>query len=173
MVRWYHELHDYYFPRPVQTEKTQECEFDSDCERYPFYVCNGDFECKHKAIFPIIPMEFVGLIVLPTIVGFANVGGIGGGGLIVSILMTFFGFNTKESISLSTSVQCFGAAFRYFYSLDTKHPEKESTHIDYGIVIYMMPLVILGAFAGVLLNIILPPVIISLWLTLTLLVLTI
>jgi uncharacterized membrane protein YfcA len=173
MVRWYHDLHEYYFPPAVKTEGTQECELDSDCEQAPFYVCRNDFVCKHKSIFPILPVELLGLIILPILVGFANVGGIGGGGLIVSLLMTFFGFNTKESISLSGSMQFVGSVVRYFYSINSKHPEKDSTHIDYGIVIVMMPLVILGAFMGVLLNVILPPIILSIVLTGVLVLLTI
>ena len=101
MLRWYHDVHDYYFPPPVKTDEEQECELDSDCERQPFYVCNKDYICSHKFIFPIYPIEFLGLFIMPMLVGFANVGGIGAGGLTVSLLMTFFGFNTKESIALS------------------------------------------------------------------------
>lgn len=126
----------------------------------------------HKAIFPVYPIEFLGLLVLPILVGFANVGGIGGGGLTIPLLMTFWGFNTKESIALSSSMQFVGSVVRYFYSFKTKHPEKDSTHIDYGIVIVMLPLVILGSFLGVLLNIILPPVALSIMLTVLLVVLT-
>ena len=118
MVRWYHDLHEYYFPPAVKTEGTQECELDSDCEQAPFYFCRNDFVCKHKSIFPILPVELLGLIILPILVGFANVGGIGGGGLIVSLLMTLFGFNTKESISLSGSMQFAGSVVRYFYSIN-------------------------------------------------------
>ena len=44
--------------------------------------------------------------------------------------------------------------------------------IDYGIVIVMMPLVLVGSFVGVLLNIILPPVILSSILTVILMLLT-
>lgn len=94
-------------------------------------------------------------------VGFANVAGIGGGGLTIPLLLLFWGFNTKESISLSCSIQFVGSLVRYFYSFNTKHPEKNSTHIDYGIVIVMLPLVILGSFIGVLINIIFPPLYLS------------
>lgn len=117
-------------------------------------------------------MEFLGLIVLPMMVGFANVAGIGGGGLTIPLLLLFWGFNTKESISLSCSIQFVGSVVRYFFTTDTKHPEKNSTHIDYGIVIVMLPLVILGSFIGVLVNIIFPPLYITLLLTILLLLLT-
>lgn len=69
-------------------------------------------------------------------------------------------------------MQFVGAVVRYFYSVNSKHPEKSATHIDYGIVIVMLPLVVLGSFLGVLINIILPPVILSIMLTVLLIILT-
>ena len=45
--------------------------------------------------------------------------------------------------------------------------------IDYGIVIVMMPLVLVGSFVGVLLNIMLPPVLLSTILTIILMLLTV
>jgi len=44
--------------------------------------------------------------------------------------------------------------------------------IDYGIVIVMMPLVLVGSFVGVLVNIMMPPLLLSLFLTVILLLLT-
>ena len=44
--------------------------------------------------------------------------------------------------------------------------------IDYNIVIVMMPLVLVGSFVGVLVNIILPPIILSAILTVILILLT-
>ena len=45
--------------------------------------------------------------------------------------------------------------------------------IDYGIVIVMMPLVLVGSFVGVLLNIMLPPILLSTILTIILMLLTV
>lgn len=47
---------------------------------------------------------------------------------------------------------------RYFYNINEKHPEKLATPIDYGIVIVMLPMVILGSFTGVLANIMFPEI---------------
>jgi len=44
--------------------------------------------------------------------------------------------------------------------------------IDYGIVMVMMPLVLVGSFVGVLVNIMLPPIILSAILTAILILLT-
>jgi uncharacterized membrane protein YfcA len=51
-----------------------------------------------------------------------------------------------------------------------KHPNKKGgTIIDYGIVIVMMPMVLVGSFVGVLVNIYLPATVLSIILTLLLL----
>lgn len=55
----------------------------------------------HKSVFPIYPMEFLGMVVLPALMGMANVGGITGGGLTVPLLITFWGFGMKEAIAIS------------------------------------------------------------------------
>jgi uncharacterized membrane protein YfcA len=65
------------------------------------------------------------------------------------------------------------ATVRYIYSHNSRHPEKNSTHIDYGLVIVMLPLVLVGSFIGVFFNLMLPPVILSIILTVLLVFLTI
>ena len=90
-------------PDDINTEGSdyETCYFSNECSKAPFYICNDDSICAHKAVFPIYPVEFIGLVVLTILIGFANAGGTGGGGLTVPILMTFWGFNTKESIAMS------------------------------------------------------------------------
>ena len=59
--------------------------------------------------------EFIGILVLPPLLAFANVGGVGGGGLIIPITVSLFGFNTKEAIALSNFTIFTGALVRWFY----------------------------------------------------------
>ena len=128
--------------------------------------------CVHKQIFPIYQFEFAGFLILPALVGLANVAGIGGGGITVPVVMICWGFDTKQSVAISGATIFVGTVVRYFYSLERKHPEKKATSIDYGIVIVMLPLVLVGSFTGVLVNIVLPPIILSSILTLLLAYLT-
>lgn len=134
-------------------------------------MCNEGV-CIHKSIFPIYQSEFIGFLILPALVGLANVAGIGGGGITVPIVMICWGFSTKESVAISGATIFVGSVVRFFYSIDRKHPEKKATSIDYGIVIVMLPLVIVGSFVGVIVNILLPPIILSSILTLLLVFLT-
>lgn len=102
----------------------------------------------------------------------ANVGGVGGGGLIIPIIMASFTFTTKDAIALSGFTIFTGSVARFFYSYHQRHPEKDATMIDYGIVTVMLPLVLVGSFTGVLVNIMLPPIILSAILTVILVLLT-
>lgn len=106
------------------------------------------------------------------LIALANVGGVGGGGLIIPIIMALFSFHTKEAIAISGFTIFTGSVARFIYSYNQRHPEKDATMIDYGIVIVMMPLVLVGSFVGVLVNIMLPPILLSLFLTVILLLLT-
>jgi len=46
----------------------------------------------------------------------ANVGGVGGGGLIIPIMMAFFDFTTKEAIAISGFTIFTGSFARFIYS---------------------------------------------------------
>ena len=129
-------------------------------------------QCKHKTIFPIYPREFMGIIVIPLVLALANVGGVGGGGLVIPIIMALFMFTTKEAIAISGFTILCGSVARFIITVDQKHPEKDATVIDYGIVIVMMPLVLVGSFVGVLVNLTLPGLVLSLMLTIILVALT-
>ena len=109
---------------------------------------------------------------MAALLALANVGGIGGGGLIIPITMALFIFTTKEAIAISGFTIFTGSVARFIYSWHQRHPHKDATMIDYGIVIVMMPLVLVGSYIGVLVNIMLPPILLSAILTVILLLLT-
>ena len=167
---WISPTYEYSDNEEASEEETG-CAVDSDCPQSPYYVCRAKI-CVHKGIFPIYRSEFIGVLVLTVLIALANVGGVGGGGLIIPIIMALFGFHTKEAIAISGFTIFTGSVARFIYSYNQRHPEKDATMIDYGIVIVMMPLVLVGSFVGVLVNIMLPPVLLSIFLTVILLLLT-
>ena len=112
------------------------------------------------------------MFVIAVFLALANVGGIGGGGLIIPITMAFFRFTTKEAIAISGFTILMGSVARFIVSINQRHPDKDATIIEYNIVIVMMPLVLVGSFVGVLVNITLPSFVLCIMLTLILLVLT-
>ena len=109
---------------------------------------------------------------MPILLALANVGGIGGGGVIIPITMACFEFTTKEAIAISGFTILAGAIARFTMDINKKHPEKDATIVDYGIIIVMMPLVLAGSFIGVLVNLSFPGIILSAVLTVILIGLT-
>lgn len=71
-------------------------------------------------------MEFIGLALLILIMTISTMAGVGGGGIVVSFCMIFFGYTTKGAIAMSgfTIMTC--SVTRYVFSFQEKHPEKEA-----------------------------------------------
>jgi uncharacterized membrane protein YfcA len=129
--------------------------------------------CVHKSVFPPRPPEIIGVILLPLLLGFANNGGIGGGGLIIPASIALFGFNTIQAIAISNAIICVGAVVRYFgFSIFQKHPEKDATIVNYNLVAIMMPMVLIGSFVGVMISNLLPEAVLTIILVLLLFYLT-
>ena len=96
-------------------QDVQHCKVSKDCQEYPFIVCEHRI-CVHKGIFPIYFNEFAGIIIMTFLLALANVGGIGGGGLIIPVTMALFTFTTKEAIALSGFTIFTGSVARFLYS---------------------------------------------------------
>lgn len=62
---------------------------------------------------------------------------------------------------------------RFLINFRDKHPYKKATTIDYGIVMVMFPMVLLGSALGVQINVILPDAILLISLTLVLIFLSV
>ena len=125
--------------------------------------------CQHKPVFPIMTSEYLGLLTLPILLGLANVGGIGGGGLIIPLAIGCWGFSTPEAVAISNSSVFMGALLRYFgFSVREKHPSADKTVIDYNLASIMMPAVMFGSFTGLYLSVMLPAAVTTIALTLIL-----
>jgi uncharacterized membrane protein YfcA len=146
------------------------CDRTTDCALAPFNICQNG-KCEHKGVFPMQTSEIFGVFALTALTVLANVGGIGGGGIIIPVTIALFGFSTKEAIALSGALIYSGSLARFAMQINERHPQKDSTLIEYNIVILMLPLVLVGSFIGVLVNIMTPNIILSSFLTLILIVL--
>ena len=99
----------------LKSDEQETCKVDKDCDQYPYIICKSNV-CKHKGIFPIYLSEFLGVVVMTILLALANVGGIGGGGLIIPIIMSMFSFTTKEAIAISGFTIFTGSVARFIYS---------------------------------------------------------
>ena len=122
----------------------------------------------------MLPTEIAGLIIMPILLGFANLGGIGGGGLIIPMAMALFGLDTKEAGAISNSTIFCGALVRFFlFSIWQRHPVKpNATVIDYSLANVMIPSVLVGSYFGILINVIFPEAVLTIFLVVLLFYLT-
>jgi len=121
-------------------------------------------------------MEWIGIFVLMVALALSNIGGIGGGGIIIPIAIAMFGMSTREAIALSNSTIMLGSIARYLlFSAHEKHPEKhivEKTLIDHSLTTIMVPMVLVGSYIGVILNVFIPEIVLAIFLSLLLFYLT-
>lgn len=73
-------------------------------------------------------------------------------------MVTFFKFDTTQTIALSNSTSFIGNLTRYFlFSICQKHPENPNkTCIDHNIGSVMVPMILVGSYIGVFINKLLP-----------------
>mmetsp|Transcript_20949 Transcript_20949/g.23314 ORF Transcript_20949/g.23314 Transcript_20949/m.23314 type:complete len:248 (-) Transcript_20949:876-1619(-) len=136
-----------------------DCIIDSDCTDTYEHCDLKDLECKHNDVFPLEILEFFGSVILGIMIALSNAGGIGGGGIIVPIGIVFFSFRTKQAVALSNFCIFTASVVRFIINYNQKHPNKDAKVIDYGVIMVMFPMVLLGSLIGVQLNLILPEII--------------
>ena len=115
--------------------------------------------CAHKSLFPILGMEFIGLIIILALMTLSTLGGIGGGGVVVPFTMACFGFTMKEAIAISGLSIFLCAIVKFGFHLNDRHPEKDAVLIDYSLASIMLPAVMMGSMIGVIANQALPPLV--------------
>ena len=118
----------------------------------------GNGVCEHKEIFPMFGSEFFSCFLVIFLLAFTNTGGLGGGGIIVPTMMSFFRFDTRNAISISNFSIATSTAVRYFVNLREPHPLKSGngTLNDYGVTLLMLPSIVIGASLGSIVNLSLP-----------------
>jgi uncharacterized membrane protein YfcA len=107
-------------------------------------------------------LELWGMISIFACLWLANMGGVGGGGMVVPLGIGFFKFDPKNAIALSNFSIFLSSAMRYLLNAHKPHPLKNGTGliVDLNLAVIMLPLIISGVSFGVILNIIMPDLII-------------
>ena len=158
----------------------EKCTTDADCFE-DYEVCKGatskldevDVDsgtCEHKDVWPMTAMEWVGNFVTVIVLLVSNCGGLGGGGAFIPVAMIFYGFNAKQAIGLSNASICVASIIRYIVNFKKSHPLKEGKGVlvDYNVASLMLPMIVVGATTGVMINKILPPIIVAIIFTILL-----
>jgi len=163
---------------------SESCLEDSDCENY-FYACYGfvnntnesvssngsavenytEGTCSHKSLFPMWKIEYAGAFIT-IITGFiANSGGTAGGGIVIGVIMMFYGIDIKSAIAMSNFSVVFCAALRYLYNWEVRDPNRGYVLVDYSFTTLLIPTIEFGASIGAVIGFILPELIIVLFLS--------
>ncbi len=105
-------------------------------------------------------------------IALGNAVGIGGGAIIVTTCYVLMNFTLLQSVAVA-NMTIFWAMFSGFIvHFNHKHPLKNATLVDYGIVQCQLPLIGLGTFIGSQANEWLPDLVMSIFLFLLLLYIT-
>ncbi|CAI2361022.1 unnamed protein product [Moneuplotes crassus] len=154
----------------ARTPDSEECDAQRKCKE-PFTSCIEGY-CEHKGVFPAEWQEVLGASLLFVTTAMCNAAGISGGGIIVTIGIGLFYLSSKEAVAMSNVLIFFGCVTRFTINFKQRHPLKDATSIDYGVVTCQLPLVMLGTFLGVQLNELLAETLIFILLFLTFAALT-
>ena len=109
-------------------------------------------------MFPLKEIEFVGLLVIAAFLFVSNIGGIGGGGTIIPVVLTFFNFDIKNAVTFSNASIFLAATIRNMTYVTTPHPLKNGKGlcVDMNITLIMLPMISSGVIIGTIFNIYLP-----------------
>lgn len=112
--------------------------------------------------------EVEGTIILTLLMTLAVISGIGGGGIIVSLLMVYYKLSIHESIAVSGLTIFLGSLARFIMTINNRHPEKDATLVDYSLANIMLPCVMAGSLIGVFFNLTFPPLVLQICLSIVL-----
>ena len=95
---------------------------------------------------PLKSEEFWGMLAVIVFLWIANMGGLGGGGIVMPICLIFFKFDPKNSIALSNFSTFLAAILIYILNANKSHPLKKGKGIivDMNLIIIMLPMIISG-----------------------------
>jgi uncharacterized membrane protein YfcA len=90
--------------------------------------------------------EFWGLIVVFIALWLANMGGVGGGGIVMPISIIFFRFDPKNAIALSNFSIFLSSIIRFLLNAHKPHPLKKGKGliVDHNLSVLMLPMIISG-----------------------------
>jgi putative Ca2+/H+ antiporter (TMEM165/GDT1 family) len=105
-----------------------------------------------RRLLPITATDVFGFLLASMGVTLAAGGGIGGGGIVVPIYIIVMQFPPREAIPLAVVTVVGGALGTTIVNSTRRHPMADRPLIDWGLMIVMEPLVLVGTLFGTLLH---------------------
>ncbi|CAE7522801.1 unnamed protein product [Symbiodinium pilosum] len=134
------EPEDQFFAQPAENEHDQG-------PPRPFWVFDADALATNEAWNCAFVMAAAGIL--------CAAGGIGGGGIYVTVLMVAGGLPVRDAVPLSKAVVFIGSISSLFLNL-RKAAASSDALIDYNVCRLVVPAALVGTYLGVLLNSLVP-----------------
>jgi uncharacterized membrane protein YfcA len=116
----------------------------------PFlYECISS-KCVHDGLFPLTAYTGTIYFLLPFCVMLCNVGGLSAGLFKVPILMDLLNYPVNEATILSYPIVTGTALGNYLMLIPKRHPTRDTSLVDYHIVLILIPCVCFGTTLGVI-----------------------
>ena len=144
-----------------------DCAADLSC---PYqYTCDvATNACHHIPVFPIQGYPIAIYCLMPFAAALVNTTGNSFGEFKVVLLMIALNYTELEATILCYPMVAGAALYNFLLLMFRKHPTKNTTLVDYNIVLIIIPSVLYGSTIGTLLNDVLPPLIANILITLLL-----
>jgi uncharacterized membrane protein YfcA len=122
---------------------------ESSSSVHPAWIFEVEFLANWRAYLCSFVLVLAGIL--------CSAGGIGGGGIYVTVLMVAGGLSVHDAIPLSKSIVFFGSISSLVLNIKkTVASDSKDSLIDYNICRIVVPASLIGTYLGVLLNSILP-----------------
>lgn len=133
------------------------CDTGGSC---PFlYYCNTKSLCLHKNVFPVFGYEIGIMSIFPIASAICNLSGNSFGEFKVLLLMDLLNYQENEATTMAYPLITGTALYNFFDLILKRHPTKNTSLIDYNIVLIIIPNILFGSTIGSLVNKFIPPIV--------------
>lgn len=91
-------------------------------------------------------------VLLPFLVTICNIGGLSGGIYKVVVLMDMLNYRVGQATTLTYALITGGAFANFILLIPRRNPRNDTPLVDHGLVFILLPCILMGSTAGVIIN---------------------
>ena len=148
-----------------QLHSLPKCTTSSDCLKN--HICKENY-CHHKGYFPPNLSQIIEILCMCLLSTVSTAAGVGGGAIYSALLMFIDNFEAQIAFPISSFSIFVCSALTFYLGVKSKLKKPKMKFIDYDLVIIFCPSLLLGTKIGVILNSILPALILTICLIVSL-----
>lgn len=141
-----------------------DCGPDFSCP-FQYYCDTATNACQHEPVFPLSGYPIGIYALMPFGAALVNTTGNSFGEFKVVLLMIALNYSQKQATILCYTMTAGAALYNFFQLMLRRHPTKNTSLIDYNILLIIIPSVLYGSTIGTLLNDVLPPIVANVLIT--------